>query len=326
MALILRSVKGSELTFTEMDDNLTYLFNQTITQQNIISSVTLGAINAGDTITSGSNLQSFITQLLSKTFNPTTSAAYATLASNAASLEIIGKVFNLTLTETFNRGSINGVTVSGIWNSGGSQGPLVGAAQTYTINGTGPQFSNNVTVNNYTVVQGASGNTFSASVAYAAGQQPIDSTGANYGSPASAGTATCTLSFEGVYPIYAPTDITLQPSGAGALVSSAQTLYSMLNSSIIGNDKSIKLVAEPNISGGGKQYIDIPSSWPKTLTAINYFNSVSNQWDSTNQLTAGAMQFSSTVQHTIAGQSVNYKRYINTGPNHGANTIQLIFT
>jgi hypothetical protein len=321
MALILRLVKGTDLTFVEMDNNLVYLYQQTVTQIDIISNVSAGSINAGDTVPAGSNLQAFVKQLLTKTYYPTFTPAYATLSTGKSSLQVIGSSLNITLVVNFDRGKILGYNVNNIWDPTKFQGYLVGPVNIYTINGITPLYSSSLTINGYKVIQGK--NTFTASVDYAGGQQPKDSTGANYKNQAYPGVLSADSSFEGVYPIYAPTESAKQPTGIGSLVASEQPLYSMTSD----NNIIIDLVAEPNIIGGGKQYVDIPTTWinSRNLKQILYYSTIAKQWDTTNQLAPNAMQFFGTITYTIEGNNINYNRYINTGPNHGVNKIQLIF-
>ncbi len=170
--LLLRSVKGSELTEVEMDGNLTFLNDQSLVKSPVVSSVSLGAISAGDTIALNTTLNQFIEQLLVATYNPTLTAPSFSLSNNAGSLRKIGSVINVLLTFNFNRGSILGANNPTVWDPAVLQNYRAGSATSYTINST-TQSGNTLTVTNHTVVSG--NNTFSGTVTYGTGSQPLDS-------------------------------------------------------------------------------------------------------------------------------------------------------
>lgn len=305
--LLLRSVKGSELTEAEMDGNLTFLNDQSLVKTPVVSSVSIGAISAGDTISLNTTLNQFIEQLLVTTYNPTLTGPSFSLANNAGSLRRIGSVINVLLTFTFNRGSILGANNPTVWDPLVLQNFRAGAATSYTINAV-TQGTNTLTVVNHTVVSG--NNTFTGTVTYATGAQPLDSDGNPHDSPLVGGTsASQSTSFEGVYPIFATT------SSIGTL--SEQGLYSMLS----GNNIELTLVAE---TGGNKQKFELPNSWvsSRPLTKVEYFNTVSNQFDPTNKISDFT---ETTVSETVEGSSITYKRYTNSSSDRGALKIKLIF-
>ena len=305
--LLLRSVKGSELTEAEMDGNLTFLNDQALVKSPVVSSVSIGAISAGDTISLNTTLNQFIEQLLVTTYNPTLTGPSFSLANNAGSLRKIGSVINVLLTFTFNRGSILGANNPTVWDPLILQNYRAGAATSYTIN-TVTQGTNTLTVSNHAVIAG--NNTFSGTVTYGTGSQPLDSDNNPYDSPLAGGTsASQSTSFEGVYPIFATT------ASIGTL--SEQGLYSMLS----GNNIELTLVAE---TSGDKQKFELQNSWvsSRPLTKVEYFNTVSNQFDTTNKISDFTV---TTVSETIEGSSITYKRYTNSSSDRGALKIKLIF-
>lgn len=305
--LLLRSVKGTELTEIEMDGNLTFLNDQALVKSPVVSSVSIGAISAGDTITLNTTLNQFIEQLLVTTYNPTLTGPSFSLANNAGSLRKIGSVINVLLTFTFNRGSILGANNPIVWDPLVLQNFRAGAAISFTINAV-TQGTNTLTVSNHAVITG--NNTFSGTVTFGAGSQPLDSDNNPHDSPLASGTsASQSTSFEGVYPIFATT------ASIGTL--SEQGLYSMLS----GNNIELTLVAE---TGGNKQKFELPNSWvsSRPLTKVEYFNTVSNQFDATNKISDFT---ETTVSETIEGSSITYKRYTNSSPDRGALKIKLIF-
>ena len=267
----------------------------------------MGAISAGDTISLNTTLNQFIEQLLVATYNPTLTAPSFSLSNNAGSLRKIGSVINVLLTFTFNRGSILGANNPTVWDPAVLQNFRAGSATSYTINST-TQSGNTLTVTNHTVVSG--NNTFSGTVTYGTGSQPLDSDNNPYDSPLAGGTSSSqSTSFEGVYPIFATT--------ASIGILSEQGLYSMIS----GNAIELTLVAE---TGGNKQKFELPNSWvtSRPLTKIEYFNTVSNQFDTTNKLSDFTV---TTVSETVEGSSITYKRYTNSASDRGQLKIKLTF-
>jgi len=172
------------------------------TSTNVVADVSVGAINAGDTIPIGTDIQELVTQIFSKTFYPTFTAPTFSLSNNAGTREI-GSTATVRLTFTYNRGSINGklVTLAGIttWNPSTSQGTRSGAATSYLIDG-------NTTSNNYydvSVTFTPTTITKYATVTYAAGPQPTDSKTNNYDAPYPAGTSPSqSTTISAIYPYF----------------------------------------------------------------------------------------------------------------------------
>ena len=154
-----------------------------VTTQSISADLVVGSIEAGDVIPAGTSLQQFVEQLVTATFYPTFTAPTFTVSRNIASQLEIGTITNVTLTGSFNRGSITGKSVGGIWQPATFQDYRSGVATLYTLNST-PNGTNNIlTVNNYQIVSG--NQSWSASVSYAVGPQPVDSKGDTYSTPLS---------------------------------------------------------------------------------------------------------------------------------------------
>lgn len=305
--LLLRSVKGSELTTEEMDGNLLFLNDQSLVKSPVVSSVSIGGITAGDTIPLNTTLNQFIEQLLVRTYEPTLNAPSFSLSNNAGSLRKIGSVINVLLTFNFNRGSILGANNPIVWDPGVLQNFRAGGATSYALN-SNIVGTNTFTVVNHNVVQG--NNSFTGTVTYAAGPQPLDSDGNPFNAPLSGGTSPVqTTSFEGVYPIFATTSLIGSTSEQG--------LYSMIS----GNNIELVLVAE---TGGQKQKFDLPDAWlaSRPLTKVEYFNTVSNQYDPANKLSDFTI---SNVTQTVEGNTINYKRYTNASPDRGQLKLRLIF-
>ena len=281
-------------------------FPSSETVSDVTFDVTVGAINAGDAVPSGTDIQELVELLGSKTFDPTFVNPTFGLINNAG-LRVVGSSSNFTLTFNFNRGSILGAKVLGVWNPTEVQNPRAGAATSYTLNGV-TQAGNSLVVSGYTVIQG--NNTFTGTVTYDTGAQPLNSKDESFGAPFIGGTsAVQSTTFEGVYPLFATT--------VNITTATQQALASMLTATNI----QITLVAE---SGGNKQFFEIPDAWLATrpLVSVQYFNALSGQFDTTNKIADFAV---TSVTETVEGNSIGYKRYTYTGADRGSLLIRLLF-
>jgi hypothetical protein len=165
----------------------------------VTADLQVGAIDAGDIVPVGTTLQGLTELLLLKTFFPDLIAPTFSL-SNDAGIKEVGTIVSFVLTFTFNRGQIKGALVSGVWDPNATQNPRAGASVSYTIRTT-TQAGNTLTVTGYTVLNGS--NSFTGTVTYAVGPQPLDSKGANFNTPLVAGTSPLqSTSFTGIYPYY----------------------------------------------------------------------------------------------------------------------------
>lgn len=164
----------------------------------VTADIEVGGIAAQQVIPIGTTLQDFVEDLLTKTFYPVLTGPTFSLTNNAGVREI-GSSSAITLTFNFNRGDVLGNTVSGIWQPTVTQGFRAGAASSYTINGNtqgGPTLSITPTLL-------ASGNTFTGTVTYATGIQPLDSKGNDFDDPlAGATSATQSTTVQGIYPYF----------------------------------------------------------------------------------------------------------------------------
>lgn len=305
---------GKLVMVNDTEDGLIFGEFESGTEVVKTASVTVGGISAGQNYTIGTiaTNKDTLSAMLTKIYYPSFSMPSYGLI-NSSGLQIISSTIDLGLSFIFNRGSINGALSSGIWNPSTSQGSLAGAATSYhyfeadgttTIAGS----SATTTKTNHVVIQG--NNVFKASVDYGIGIQPEDSTGANYSTPYAAGNSGLySTSFEGVYPLFATT------SSINTLTQ--QGLLSMISA----NNIELNLVSE---SGGDKQAFQIANVWltVRPLTAIYYFNTVSNQYDTTNKISDFT---TSTVSETLVSNSVAYTNYLNNTANRGAIKIKLVF-
>lgn len=273
--------------------------------QAFTTNIAVGGMASGTVINSGTKLNTIIKNILTTTYYPVITEPVFSLSNDAGSLRKIDASVNVLLTFGFNRGNVQ----SG-WNNT-SQGMRAGASTGYTFikadnaNYAGqPQTGNQFTVSAYVVVQGV--NTFKAKVAYAVGIQPVDSNGDAFGTPLAAGeSAVLSTSFEGVYPLLGTT--------AAIATATEQALVSMIS----GNNVELSLVAE---SGGNKQAFWVPALWlaARSLKNVQYFNTVSNAYDTANKLS----DFAAT---DVTVNGVAYKKYTNLSSDRGALKIRLVF-
>ena len=166
-----------------------------VTTKDVTSTVETGAIVVGQTIASGTTLQTLVEKLFTKTYYPTFVAPSATFTSSLSSSVECGTIANNTLTLALNRGQILGKNVNGIWSSNEVQNYRSGLATNYTINNTDLDLVNTLTMNSYQVVEGV--NTFTGSINYSIGYQPKDSVDADYSVPLPAGTIDKTVTVYG---------------------------------------------------------------------------------------------------------------------------------
>jgi len=303
---------GSNVTLEESDliviskfvENID--FDPVYENTNIVPQ-TIGGYNQGQPATppGGILVNEAIDKLIFPKILPTIIQPSFDLSLTGNNLRKIGANTTFDIIFNFNRGSIKGDYVSGFWDENEEQGKTAGEAISYTIDGQTGLASNILNVTK-TVQQGI--NSFNGKVFYEEGDQPVDSYGDNVGSPLPAGNQTESNSFEGVYPLFATIiDITTLTE---------LNLYSMLNA----NNIEIDLIGE---TGGNKQKFEIPDTWitNRGTPKVEYFNTVSNQYDPTDKIG----DFDTTPEtKTIEGNSVNYTRFTHNKSDRANIKIKLI--
>lgn len=189
---------NSDLKNQEQDERLTNIKDKTT--DIVVATTTVGAINAGETIPAGTNIQKLTELLFDKTFYPTFVDPTFSLTSNAGNKpKEVGSLANITLTFNFNQGQILGKLVNGIWDEDEQQDYRAGAATSYSLNGVSSL--NNSASFNVTTSFGT--NKFDGTVTYGEGAQPKDSKGNLFGSPYGGGISPIqSTSFEGIYPYF----------------------------------------------------------------------------------------------------------------------------
>ena len=255
------------------------------------TAIEVGGIDAGTTYVAGTSLETVIRDMLEPTLYPTLTAPSASLSGTGDKLLEKGATLNVTITATFNRGSINPAY--------GTSGYRSGAATGYVLNGGTSQAENT-----WSETVAENNKSFTAVVSYAAGEQPKDSKGNNYSDPLAAGSVTSnTVNYKFAYAMWANT----------AAIATVAKLSLIDNTTTKQRDLSFpaQTVANPEV-------FDIPASW--TVTAVQVKNDLSGAWeDASSQFTV-----TDTTHNNAAGTSVNYKRYtFNMGVDTGARQIRV---
>lgn len=259
-------------------------------QTNLLVTKTVGGVNAGASYAQGTSLEQIIRDILAPTLYPTLTNPSATISASGAKLIETGGSLSTTMTVSFNRGSINPAY--------GTSGHRSGAATGYSLNGGASQSGNT-----FSVTVTSAQTTYQASVAYGAGEQPKDSSGADYNSPLPAGSVnTNTISYEFVDALWANTT----------------NIASVAKLALVSKTAKQKDFVFPAQTVANPEVFDVPASW--TVTAIQVKNDLSGAYeDAADQFT-----ITNVTHNDAAGNSVNYKRYtFNLGYDTGARTVRL---
>lgn len=267
--------------------------------------VTVGGIEKGDTFfATAKDFAETMHDMFYPTLYPTYVNPSSSFTFNASSLYEVGSSASIDFLAQFNRGSIN--------LDGSFQNYRAGLPNTYhytgdslpsSVSSTALSDSRSISI---TVATGY--NTWTSTISYDQGPQPLDSDGNPYDSPYPAGTtSSISRTIEGVYPLFA--------NSADISVMDKQPLVSM----ITGNNVVIDFPAE----AGKKQAFDIPEEWEmsRPLVTVETYNTLSGSWEDT-----GLGQWdTSSAQHDIQGVTTDYNRYTYNGPDRGSVSIRLKF-
>lgn len=279
------------------------------TTADVTSTVTVGAINAGDIVPVGTDIQELTELLLNKTFYPTFINPSFGMSNNAG-LREVGTTFTVTLSFSFNRGQISGANSSGIWNPSLFQNYRAGAATNYVIAGVSTGVTNSRSLSTTTV---AGANLFTGTVAYATGPQPLDSKNNNYDSPYPAGTSPAqSTSFDGIYPyFYYKSSSPISASDMQAAIA-AGIATKVVN-------YSTGTITIPFAAAGEYLAVAYPAS--STTKTIWYVNALDN--GSIPGGVFGAATILPCNSPTSLWSGVNYKIHVSPGLITQANPIEL---
>ena len=256
----------------------------------LTASVTVGGITSGTTYEEGTSLEDILRDMLDPIAYPTLTNPSVSLAGSGSKLLETGATLAVTLTATFNRGSINPAY--------GTSGYRSGAVTGYSLNSGASQQGNT-----WSETVSAINKTFKCVASYAAGEQPKDSKGNNYSSPLAAG------SVESGNVTYDFVD---------AMWANTAAIGTIAKLSLVAKSAKQRDMQFPAQTVANPEVFDIPASW--TVTAVQVKNDLSGQYeDASDQFTV-----TDTTHNDAAGNSVNYKRYtFNKGFDTGARTVRV---
>lgn len=267
----------------------------TLTQE-LTADVELGGITAGEVLSAQTTLLEFAEKLLFKTYNPSYTAPSLNLTSDLPSVVEAGTT-GVNFTASFNRGSINGQKVSGVWQSGASQGFRSGDANNYTIDGVDRDADNTYNDEEQVIADGS--NSFSATVDYDQGPQPLNSKGENYQSPLAAGSVSDSLVITGKRKSF------WKISSSSISIADSADIRALSNSDFKDNGGSITL----SMPAGTKEVVfAFPASFGD-VTSVKYVEGLNAEVKSTFTVTTVS------VEGANGYQAVNYKVYKKVFPN-----------
>ena len=224
--------------------------------------------------------------------NPTfTNPSLTILCDESDSVLIAEKENTITGSLVFNRGTINPAY--------GTSGYRAGAATEYKINNEVLD-SNAFSIN---FVPAYGNNSLTATVSYAAGEQPLNSVGGNYDAPYPAGQISSVLDLKAVYPIY---------NGQ-----SEELTFTWFTDD---SGEAYKIAVPSEQQTHLKQSFAINNNI--TLIGVKQYNIMSQQWE----WIGGSAQASiSTFDESIINiNNINYKCYTNNDADTAAREL-LIF-
>ena len=286
------SDNGKRLDYNGLQTMLTAIAEKVKTavlSKRLTSSQYVGGVEPGDTWAKDTPLETVMRNILDPVLYPELTAPSATLTATGAKLLETGSSIDTLMTVTFNRGQIN--------PSYGTSGYRSGEAIDYTLAGL-TQFAN---VFNVTVTEAKT--SYTATVRYGQGEQPLDSEGEDYDSPLPAGSVvTPELNYEFVDALYANTaDIT-----------------SVAKLALISKTARQKDFVFPAQTVADPETFDVPASW--TVTAIQ----VKNDFSGTFEDAASQFTVADVTHEDAAGNSVDYKRYqFDLGYDTGSRTVRI---
>jgi len=275
------------------------------------SVIEVGGIGEGTTF-DGTTFQEFVDMLLYPELFGTLTDPSHTFTTSATGFKEIGEeIASLDLNMTFNRGSINPQHESDSeFRSGLPNNYQYQFNSSDIENDASSDLTSSFNVTNYEVVAGPQ--VWRGRVQYDAGVQPKGSSGTEFDSPLPAGqTSYISRTITGVYPYFATT-------------SDIETLTKQPLASMSSAFVEVSMVAE---SGGNKQKAEFPDDWD-TITGIQFFNTVSGQWEWVGGNPANSLTTfdTSATTNTIQGNVVDYTLFTHNGSTIGARSLRFYTT
>ena len=258
--------------------------------QDLLTSVQIGGVDSGITYDKGTLLEQIFRDMLSPLLYPTLTNPSLVLQPGGTTLLEKGASRMETITAVFNRGSITPAY--------GTSGYRSGEVQSYRLNGGNIQ---NEGI--FEVALDQLHNTFTGTATYAAGEQPKDSSGADYDNPLPAGSVDSpTLTYEFVNAIWA------NESNAAVIAKCP----------LVSASTRVKIFEFPACSIANPETFDVPTNW--NITAIEVKNDLNNLFEDC------AIEFttSDTTHSDAGGNTTAYTRYsCNLGYDMASRTIRI---
>lgn len=309
--------------------------NEIVLTQDLVPTVTVGGVSAGvaNKIDAGTSLETVLRKILAPALNPTLTAPSASMTSDASSLLCeCGDEQEVDFTITFSRGSINPAY--------GTSGYRSGAATGYKLNNGTSQVSN--MFENVSILLSSEGTlTYTGNVAYAAGEQPKNSEGENYGSALAAGdTDTNTITFEFVNRVWDNTADNTEIVAQNSLISQAKdlnasqiatlkliTAYASLPDSTLKTYRFVELNFTAHTSANPYTF-EIPQAWlpdgKNSIRTIRMYSNVSTNYGGDD--IKSKWDISSTTEKNAANADVNYYKFeYNEPTTAGANRFIVVW-
>lgn len=256
----------------------------------LLTSVQIGGVESGINYDKGTLLEQIFRDMLSPLLYPTLVNPSLSLQPGGTTLLEKGASRMETITAIFSRGSITPAY--------GTSGYRSGEVQSYRLNGGNIQ---NEGI--FEVALDQLHNTFIGTATYAAGEQPKDSSGADYDSPLPAGSVdSSVLTYEFVNAIWA----------------NESNVATISKCSLVSMSVKQKIFEFPACSIANPEVFDIPSSW--NVTAVEVKNDLNELFEDCSI----EFTMSDTSHSDAGGNSVAYTRYsCNLGYDMGPRTIRV---
>lgn len=263
--------------------------------------IAVGGIAIGETFSEQTN-EDMWNRLLYPELFPTFTNPSNTFTMSITGYREIGEIIpTITFSSGFNRGTINPS-----YNTSGFRSGLPN-----TYNYTGTDLPSNVysvlltdsqSISNYTVIIGTQ--TWTSSISYDEGEQPLSSIGNDYDSPYPLGTtSSISRTINGVYP-YFSTTLNINTMTKQTLVAHGSTI-------------TTDFVSE---NEANKQSLEIPDIWG-VLSKIEQWNPLSSSWD--NILLSSFTE--SSIQNIIQGNNIDYNKFTHNGSLIGSRRMRFTF-
>lgn len=290
------TIDGVTLTYDE--DNV-YLVPDDNSGGTLGTAVTavldVGGITEGTTLSADTTFYEFVNALLNPVLYPTFVAPSASMTQYTTTLYAVGgTVAATTIVVAYDAGAIN---LNGV-----KQNNRGGAATNYAIatSGASTEYTgssaNSGSFNVSALTRSSKGNiVITGTVSYAAGAQPKDSSGANYGSPLAAGSVTTTQTLEFIYPFYYGVSNTSTISTLSGLTTSLQKkgnktfTFSQTNQyAVIAYDSAYGNLSKIIEQSTG---YDVTSSWTKYTNISGFYVYIQNSPQTTPSSVGYTFQF-----------------------------------